>query len=110
MALADSGHQRKFAQAIADGVENYFARCNYSSYGDGYGTVGGAVSDGSGSENSYPPDESLFVDIPDENINTDIPSETLPPLTEETISFETTLPPGYEPNDPYYQYFFGIVS
>ncbi len=35
MALADPSHQRGFAQAIADGVEKYFARTSYSCYGDG---------------------------------------------------------------------------
>ncbi len=35
MALADSTHQRGFAQAIADGVERYFGRTEYSCFGDG---------------------------------------------------------------------------
>lgn len=35
MALADPTHQRGFAQAIADGVERYFGRTEYSCFGDG---------------------------------------------------------------------------
>ncbi|MDR0986339.1 MAG: N-acetylmuramoyl-L-alanine amidase [Ruminococcus sp.] len=35
MALADDGYQRRFAKAIMNGVEQYFNRTSYSSYGDG---------------------------------------------------------------------------
>ncbi|MBQ8781717.1 MAG: N-acetylmuramoyl-L-alanine amidase [Oscillospiraceae bacterium] len=109
MALADSGHQRNFAQAIADGVKKYFARCNYSSYGDGYGTVAGGstVWEEPTADMGGEPSGGEFTVIPDEDIQTEPPAETLPPLPDETITTEATLPSGYDPRDPYYQYFFG---
>jgi len=38
MALADSTHQTGIAQAIANGISDYFSRCGYSSYGSGEGS------------------------------------------------------------------------
>lgn len=59
MALADAGHQKGFAQAIANGVKQYFERTNYSCYGDGnasWNDLGGSGSDnaasGGASDNS----------------------------------------------------------
>ncbi|MCM1023536.1 MAG: N-acetylmuramoyl-L-alanine amidase [Prevotella sp.] len=49
MALADPAYQKKFASAIVGGMKKYFARTNYSCYGDGSASwedLGGADSGG----------------------------------------------------------------
>ena len=92
MALANSEHQRNFAQAIADGVRDYFARCTYSCFGDGYGVVEGGG-------------DVLYPSTGDEQTE-DLPSETEAPIPEDISETETTLPLGFDPNDPYFQYYF----
>lgn len=37
MALANSTHQNGIAQAVVDGISDYFSRCTYSCYGSGEG-------------------------------------------------------------------------
>lgn len=78
MALADESHQKNFAQAIANGVKKYFAQCGYSCFGDGYGTENGQPL--SGGTGEVPVDE----EFPD-----------------------ASLPENYNPDDPYFQYYYG---
>ncbi len=92
MALANSDHQYNFASAIADGIRDYFSRCGYSCFGDGYGSVAG------GGDIIYPSTGDEQTDPP--------PEETQQPLPEDVTTPETTLPPGFNPDDPYYQYYY----
>ncbi len=113
MALADPGHQKGFAQAIADGVKDYFAQCSYSCYGDGYGSENGNIFSGNGGNAPEQPE------VPAETTPTEtVPAETAPTETApfETVPWgfpddevpasdmpeETTAVPEYDPNDPYY--------
>ena len=77
MALANSKHQKGIANSIAEGIRNYFAKCNYSCFGDGVGTV-------SGQELQTPTDEPRNDDPAD-------------------------LPPDYDEDDPFFQYFYQSV-
>lgn len=108
MALANSEHQKNLAKAIVRGIKKYFAACNYSCFGDGYGTVGGAPAENTGgAEINLPLDEPAVT----EPTVTDIPAETTAPVTEpfpwDTSEITTAPPMEIDPNDPYYQYFFG---
>lgn len=108
MALANSEHQKNLAKAIVRGIKKYFAACNYSCFGDGYGTVGGAPAENTGgAEINLPQDEPAVT----EPTVTDIPAETTAPVTEpfpwDTSEITTAPPMEIDPNDPYYQYFFG---
>lgn len=100
MALADSTHQKNLANAIVQGIKKYFSRCTYSCFGDGYGTENGNTLAGSGGTN-----ESEQPSEPEQT--TVQPAETEPPVTEPTEPTATTVPEEYDPNDPYYMYFYG---
>lgn len=58
MALANSSSQKKFASAIVSGIKKYFARTNYSCFGDG--SASWTNTDGSLPEQNeeYPPAET----------------------------------------------------
>ncbi|MCD7731661.1 MAG: N-acetylmuramoyl-L-alanine amidase [Oscillospiraceae bacterium] len=95
MALANSTHQKGLAQAIVTGIKNYFSQCTYSCFGDGYGTENGNTADGGyyigtageESQSGEPAEETPVDDFPD-----------------------ASLPEDYNPNDPYYQYYYGISA
>lgn len=100
MALADSTHQKNLANAIVQGIKKYFSRCTYSCFGDGYGTENGNTLAGSGGTNES--------EQPSEPVQTTVqPAETEPPVIEQTEPTVTTVPEEYDPNDPYYMYFYG---
>lgn len=100
MALADPTHQKNLANAIVQGIKKYFSRCTYSCFGDGYGTENGNTLAGSdGTNESEQPSEPEQITVQ--------PAETEPPVTEPTEPTVTTVPEEYDPNDPYYMYFYG---
>lgn len=100
MALANSAHQKGIAQSIASGIKNYFARCTYSCFGEGYGTVDGQIT---------LPEENDFTG------NSDYSQTQEPPSDSDIYGEVTDIPisdsnaddtAAYQPNDdPYYSYF-----
>ncbi|MGN0666859.1 MAG: N-acetylmuramoyl-L-alanine amidase [Huintestinicola sp.] len=78
MALADSTHQSGFANAIAKGISQYFARCGYSCYGDG-----AAAFDTYSTTQPQPPEDYTATepDYMDSSDVTTVPDED---YTEET--------------------------
>ncbi|MDE5577557.1 MAG: N-acetylmuramoyl-L-alanine amidase, partial [Oscillospiraceae bacterium] len=63
MALADPAYQKKFASAIVSGMKKYFARTNYSCFGDGSATwndTGGSASDSGTQSDSDDTSQSGF--------------------------------------------------
>ena len=102
MALADATHQKNLAKAIVKGISNYFGRCNYSCYGDGEGSAGGEASFETPWENNG---EDFYGDEPSQSEETQPPEE----IPDMPIDPSVTLPEGYDPNDPFYQYFYGIT-
>lgn len=113
MALANSSSQKKFASAIVSGIKKYFERTSYSCYGDG--TAQWTNSDGMATApdpmESYPPAETID---PSEVQTTDPWSgDDHGDYSEESGNTDTdaggqdmTLPEGFDPDDPYYQYFY----
>ena len=86
MALANEKHQKGIANAIAEGIKKYFAKCSYSCFGEGVGSVSGQE-----------------IQLPTESSQPEQPSEP-------EQSIETTAPApneDYDEDDPYYQYFGG---
>lgn len=84
MALANSKHQKGIANAIAEGIKKYLAKCSYSCFGEGVGSVSGQE-----------------IQLPTDSSQPEQPSET-------EQSVETTSPApseNYDEDDPYYQYF-----
>lgn len=84
MALANAKHQKGIANAIAEGIKKYFAKCSYSCFGEGVGSVSGQE-----------------IQLPAESSQPEQPSEP-------EQSIETTAPApndDYDEDDPYYQYF-----
>lgn len=71
MALANSSSQKKFASAIVSGIKKYFARTEYSCFGDG--SASWTNTDGSPpvQNEEYPPAETLSPD----NVETTDPWE-----------------------------------
>ncbi|MGN1137265.1 MAG: N-acetylmuramoyl-L-alanine amidase [Oscillospiraceae bacterium] len=97
MALANSTHQKGIAKSIASGIKNYFAKCTYSCFGDGVGTVDGQATVQTPSDT----DEEVPV-------QTEIPiSEGNYPQESDTSAETTPDTSAYDENDPYYSYFFG---
>lgn len=92
MALANKKHQKGIANSIAEGIKNYFAKCSYSCFGEGTGTVDG---------------QELL--LPFDNTDSEQPSDDEQPSGSEQPSETPELPPDeeYDENDPYYSYFFG---
>lgn len=79
MALANKTHQKGIAKSIVNGIKNYFEKCSYSCFGDGY-------IEGSNSEiDSYVTDDSITEELEDNTDNT------------ENI---------FDSDDPYYSYVF----
>lgn len=99
MALANDKHQSGIANSIAEGIKNYFGRCGYSCFGDGSGESNDdfVPSDTVDNDNTQP--EQIFdpeqTDIAENEDYGETQTEVQP------------LPEDYDPNDPYYSYFFG---
>ncbi|MBQ5319138.1 MAG: N-acetylmuramoyl-L-alanine amidase [Oscillospiraceae bacterium] len=113
MALASSKYQKKFAQAIVNGIKRHFNRTNYSCYGDGNaswtntdGTSGGnaPVTDNSTPAETLDPSEVETTD-PWENMwgeNNIVPDDT---TDANTTTQQTEIPDTIHPNDPYYWFY-----
>ncbi len=109
MALANSKSQKKFAAAIVKGIERYFARTNYSCFGDGSaswtnsdGTVPAETSPEYPPADVYDPSE-VVTTAPEQNNY--YGTETVQPDTGIPDTSQG-LPEDFDPNDPYYQYFY----
>lgn len=97
MALANSTNQSGMADAIVKGIQNYFSRTNYSTFGDGSGSV-------DGNQVSTPVQQPDSSDVSQETTE---PAETEPEQTTEDPF------PGWgedqseyiDPTDPYYYWF-----
>ncbi len=115
MALANSKYQKKFAQAIVNGISRYFTRTNYSCYGDGTaswtntdGTSGGSepITEETTPAETLDPSEVETTD-PWENIWEDAPVVTTVPDNEDNVfETETTV----DPNDPYYLFYQNLYG
>ncbi len=116
MALASSKYQKKFAQAIVNGMKRYFNRTNYSCFGDGSaswtntdGSSGGGtpVTDNSTPADTYDPSDvettdpwgDQWGDLWGESTETTVPDNDDNNQTDVTIN----------PDDPYY-WFYGQLN
>ncbi len=107
MALAAPKSQKGFASAIVKGIERYFARTNYSCFGDG--SASWTNTDGTPAQDLPPADvydpSEVVTTIPEQNDPYGIQTGSTPQDTD-ISGAPQGLPEDYDPNDPYYQYFY----
>lgn len=100
MALATKKHQKGIANSIAEGIKNYFAKCSYSCYGDGVGSVDGEESQAPSEDEQLPDDTSDPDNTSDIEQNEDAAAFDLGEETADAAQNEN-----YDEDDPYFQYF-----